>query len=757
MLRRSAGSSLGLAACAIAALTAFASSRAHAQPDPSDLGLLARRSPVQSQGVARAAALTDGRRAHEGAFWKTRRCAVLRDADASAVFDLGSEQPIAAVALQADADDSYLLSISNDGVHFEPLWTAAPVPATGMRLRSSADLHARARYVRLAARGGDGAFAVSELQLFAQVPARFPPELPVGWGVSLDRRLRDHILLFGLALLVPLLLIRRGHKPLWLAAALVLPAIAGAQFVLGLIAAWPIEPREVSLIRATIAAVAAVAIAREALSPPAYPAHRGVVLGCLALCGALGFLAFYNMGRPQFYNPARGRATFAHYFDLRQYYPTAKYFEELGYRRMYDADVAAYLDDHPQRDIGSIAAREMRDLDTLQMSTIGAQRAKIQTVKRRFSPARWEAYKQDARWFRTAMGNGSYFSTLADYGANATPVWLAITRLLFSAVSPSDQAFTLCGLLDAGLLLAAFAAIWISFGARTMWIAMLVFGANDFIMYGTNWGGATLRHDWLAYIAFGACALRKERWVLGGVWLGLATMVRAFPALCVLGACAPALWRAVHARPFSVRTWLARERSTLHTLAGAAGAAVASLALSLTFLPARAWPHWLDKVRALDADPHPASVALKNLIADWDELDAMLLARLPLYLAALVFFSGLLLLATRNKRPDQTALLSLLLLPLYFYPSNYYLHFVFLLPLLANASPGNSVSSNGARIWLCLLLMCSAQYFTVLISDLPTHFYLSTAILFATLPPLLLAVIRQPEQLQSAMAASSTP
>ena len=45
-----------------------------------------------------------------------------------------------------------------------------------------------------------------------------------------------------------------------------------------------------------------------------------------------------------------------------------------------------------------------------------------------------------------------------------------------------------------------------------MLLAMTVFGANDLYMFGTNWTGATLRHDWLALLGFAAAALKRERW-----------------------------------------------------------------------------------------------------------------------------------------------------------------------------------------------------------------------------------------------------
>ena len=95
------------------------------------------------------------------------------------------------------------------------------------------------------------------------------------------------------------------------------------------------------------------------------------------------------------------------------------------------------------------------------------------------------------------MGDKDYLYYMIDHGGNATPVWISVAHFLFSALPTSMGAFGLTALLDPLLFALTFAAIWRCFGYRTAAVVMVVFGANDFVMYGTNWGGATLRHDWL--------------------------------------------------------------------------------------------------------------------------------------------------------------------------------------------------------------------------------------------------------------------
>jgi hypothetical protein len=731
---------------------------ARAEPAEGRAGnLLAGKRPVRSEGVRRVAALTDGKAARERDYWKTRLAAVLRDRGAYVVYDLGASRALAAAWLQADGNDHYVLEGSDDGRTFRPLWQVRPARGAGLITRTHAGLRARARYLRVRASFGDGALAISELQVFTQVPAALPAPGKVVSAVSLDARLRDRLVLFGWALLIPLLLVR-GARPIWVLVALGVPVWAGVELGRALWSAWPVEPREVSLLRAVIALVAAAAVARENLGPERLRPLRSIVLGSLGLCGLMAFLAFYNLGQPQFFNPKTGASSFAHHLDLRQYYPTAKYFRELGYRRIYDADIAAYLQDHPERDVGSLAKLPMRDLDTLAESTIGEQRDKIARIEQRFSPERWRAYKADARWFRDWMGTDLYLETLLDYGGNATPVWMGIAHALFSRIQPDERAFQWAGLIDTALLLIAFVAIARSFGMRSMWVAMVVFGANDFIMYGTNWAGATLRHDWLAYIALGACAIKRERWLLGGALLGLASMIRAFPVLCLLGVSLPALWRGAaqwretRRRP-SLRELSARERDTLRVLLGAAIAMLLTFATAALVFPLDVWAEWFFKVRQLDSDPHPASVALRNLVADWRDQARILSARWPVYVSLIALYTALCGLAARQLRLEQAALLGLILVPIWLYPSNYYLHIVFLWPLLISQRirhvPGDAatgaphpapVSPAGARVWLSLLLMCAAQYFTVLEPDLSLHFYFATLLLFVAITQILVSL-----------------
>jgi hypothetical protein len=725
----------------------FVSVRALAGDDdaapPSDRGnLLLGKRPHQSDARRRVGALTDGRRGREGDTWKSLATTPLAGRDTYVTYDLGKKTTIAGAWLQGDNNDSYEVQISSDGEHFETLWVAPPVHQSGLRTRQTRDLHAEGRYIRLHPKSGDGFFGVTELQVFTSIPPEFPGKVPEVRSGALDARLRDATVLFGLAMMAPLLIYRGARPGLWVVG-IGLAAIGGWNFVQAYLDALPISPHEVSLVRGTVGLITALVLAREVFSPVRFPAVRPLIVSMLGITGVLGVVCFYNLAQPQFYSRGHDEWTFSHYLDLRQYYTTAKYFRELGYRGIYEADVASYLEDHPERE-EAIQNIPMRDLHSLRISTPAKQMDRIRAIKDRFTPERWSALKVDNRWFRDAMGNHHWLEMLVDFGGNATPVWISITHFLFTWISPSNLGFTLLGLIDLALLSGMFFAVWRCYGARTALVVMTIFGANDFIMYGTNWGGATLRHDWLAYIGYGACALKKERFMLGGALLGMATMIRVFPALSIIGAALPAGLRLLEGlarerRLPNLKDLLARERPTVRVLLGAGIAAAASFGFSVAVLAPEAWPDCLQKISQLSADNHPASMALRSLIGGWEDSQAAnIRSRMPLYVAATLLYVGLVALAARSRRIDQAALLGMILVPVLLYPANYYIHFVFLLPMLATerrptAEDPRPVPLAEAGVWLTLSVMCAAQYFTTMVTDLGLHFYFETVVLFTML------------------------
>jgi hypothetical protein len=155
-----------------------------------EAGLLRGKSPLRSHGVTHVDRLTDGIAAAPDDPPHTDLTSMLASRESFVIYDLGGETEIHCAAIEADGDDAYQLALSDDGVAFSPLWTAPATGDRGMQPRAARDLGGRGRFLRLAASGGDGIYAVAELSVAGACPARWPPPLALQTGTPVDESAR---------------------------------------------------------------------------------------------------------------------------------------------------------------------------------------------------------------------------------------------------------------------------------------------------------------------------------------------------------------------------------------------------------------------------------------------------------------------------------------------------------------------------------------------------------------------------------------
>jgi hypothetical protein len=717
--------------------------------------LLSGLSPSRIENVNHPERLTDNVRAPNGDNWDTSATSTFVNPDGVIEYDLGSDRRISAVYIQGDNNDEYLFSVSSNGKDYREVWVAPPSDSPGMQGRSTGSLNTSARYVRITARGGDRFYSIGELQVFSDPRGLSSGSfLAATHGLPTPDSIRGKTMMLVFAFAVWLFLNWRYSPLYWTALTALIPAWYAFGLYNELSDSWPVQMREVAFMRGAMAALAGFAILRELVFKRAFPALRWPVLGTLGVAAALSFLSFFNLGAPQFRDYKDNQPLFVHNFDMRVYYPVAKYFKELRYDGLYQASVAAYVADDPNANLDSLANVELRDLRNHQITRVHEVRQQIENIPKRFSDARWEAFKVDMRYFRQTMGVNDYLGSMKDHGGNATPVWTAIAHLLFAGTTASNATLTLGALLDPILLLAAFIAIYRSFGLRTSLMSVVLFGANDFYMFGSNWAGATLRHDWMVYLALGICALKVGRWTMGGVFLALSAAIRAFPAFALVGvgiAFAWQLWAYYreHGKLPTYAKLMDDYRPMMKTLAGAAACvAVVVVFSSLVFDP-HAWVEWIHKVSILDRDPHVNDVSLRAAVAGVNHLQLVALGqRAPLHLTLIAFYLLLVALAVRNKPLDQAAAITTIMIPVVFNPANYYAHFIFVLPMIAveqlrndNASGKSPLSGFDGWIWGTMLLVCVAQYWTTLTTDLELHFEMASVLLCGAFIVLLVLIL----------------
>ena len=538
----------------------------------------------------------------------------VKGARASITFDLGKSQAIDTLYLVADNNDQFELTISDDGRAWRPLWSAPSVPHPGMRERFASALGGQGRYLRVSARGGDQYVSIGELLAFSAAPSALPPA--VRRTSSGAMYAGEQRLLTGMSAVIAVsMLLCLARLPWWLSA-IGIAAALGVLFATGkqLAPLWPFHEEITSWLRVMLAVLGAVGLGVARLR-----ARPWAITTLLSLCAALAIACFYNFGRPWFWDVVHNRPTPVHTFDMRVYYPVAKYFDELRFDGLYFASVAAYLEDKPATP-KMIAETELRDLRDNQMVRVRDVVPEIERIHERFSPERWREFKQDMRWFWTTMGH-EYLSTLRDHGGNATPAWLAIAHLMFAKTQASEWLLTITGLLDPLLFFTLCICIWRSFGRYTALACMIIFGATDFPMLGSNWAGATLRFDWMTALGFAACAFKTGRAGLAGAFIGYAAMMRAFPVLSlalVVGAVVVDVALAAY-RTRNLPSWpelRARHGAAIRAIRSAALVMLALFALSTAMFGFKVgWGEWAYKIRIHNEKSNTNHVGLRTALS----------------------------------------------------------------------------------------------------------------------------------------------
>jgi hypothetical protein len=525
--------------------------------------------------------------------------------------DLGQRRTLNALMLQAGHDDLYTVEGSADGESWKLLAVAREVEGGGLRSRAMRlSRPADVRYLRVRAEGGDGSFSISGIRAWCRVPEQ-PPQ-PVQSSSSPPRFRPIRLAQFGIAL---------GGLVLF---------------------AWGV-------------------VLRRAGRPEARRRVRDLTLAGLGLLAAL---AWWNFGR---FHPGLG---FVHAWEQFHYFLGGKYFDELGYQRLYPCVAIADAEDglDPGRN-----ARRVRDMKELPAASILADPDRC---KQHFSATRWESFRSDVRWFRGKLPPVLWERIFLDHGYNPPPAWGILGTTLTRHLPASDRSILALALLDPVLLVALFAAVLWAFGWRATCVALLWWGTNR------------LGQDWLLLSVLGICLMRRKYAFLAGLALGYATLLRIFPGLLVAALVLRVAATSVRAR----RLAITREQTRF----GLGCLVAVSLLLSLTAVTADGLSSWRDfgeNVRPMTQTPGPNMVGLMSVLtyehssrraalveAGVEDPNAVVnksrgdLAerRRPLHWLLFAGFTLLLALAVRDEPDWSTLVLGIGLIPVGVFVSSYY-------------------------------------------------------------------------------------
>jgi hypothetical protein len=466
-------------------LVAFAQPQAWAQSNGSPQAacpagnLLAHKAPTAWQEVRRELSLlTDETVAPEGAIWDAPLAAILETGASTVTWDLGEVTNIRVLAVQADANDTYNVWGSLDGQTYKLMGQIDPAAGHGLRMRTL-DVGAGmpARFLRVGEGKGDSFYSVSEVAAYCQTPSPFPPQMKV-----VD---------------APAATAPKSYLDYWNN-----DVSAHWEMILAMLGAillwW--ERRLVGL---------GMAAFKLRL--------RRIILGVM---GVLAFFTFFNFGFWHFPN-------FIHGWDTFHYYIGSKYFKELHYERLYECVATADAEEPLLR--RRVELRKLTNLRTNVVETTDDILAHPERCKVHFTPARWEAFKQDLRYFRTLENPRRWDDAQTDHGFNGTPVWNILGSILTNITPPASHlTVVLLDSLDVVMLTLMTGLLWWAFGWRVVSVALIVFATN----FPSRWywiGGSYLRWDWLFWMGVGVCMMKKERPFWAGAAVMYAALLRIFP------------------------------------------------------------------------------------------------------------------------------------------------------------------------------------------------------------------------------------
>ncbi|HHQ44949.1 MAG TPA: hypothetical protein ENN13_02300 [Candidatus Altiarchaeales archaeon] len=215
-------------------------------------------------------------------------------------------------------------------------------------------------------------------------------------------------------------------------------------------------------------------------------------------------------------------------WDTYHYILGAKYFNELGYVRLYECTVLAN-----EELSGPIRSNpQVRDLSTYRYVSYNFI-TENSVCKDYFSENRWSEFKNDVNVF-FRIKRSMWPGVLQDHGYHGTPVHTLFAKKLANSFELSYENMLYASLLDIALLFIMFYFVSKSFGWKTGFLFTILFCLNYPSRF-LHIGGSFLRYFWMSALVVGLCMLNERRFRVSGVLLSLSSMLLVFPVVFTLG------------------------------------------------------------------------------------------------------------------------------------------------------------------------------------------------------------------------------
>ncbi|MEZ4298863.1 MAG: hypothetical protein R3B70_28195 [Polyangiaceae bacterium] len=312
-----------------------------------------------------------------------------------------------------------------------------------------------------------------------------------------------------------------------------------------------------------------------------------------------------------------------HRHELYHYYVGAKFFPEMGYDGLYRCTVVAqdelgvytHVDEDTGRSFRIDMKKEVSHPDR-KVRNLGKDNVLLSAktflenpdeCKRTFTPERWELFKKDIAFFRAVSGADYFNKMQADHGFNPPPVWTLAGKFFADFAPASTRFMQFLALLDMLYLGAMFYVLYWAFGWRVSAVAAIFWGCQSSApMLWTC--GAFLRQDWLFWLVFSVCLIRKKYPALGAAALVYSALLRIFPGLLVVGWLGVAGWQIYRHKRLT--------KEQLRMLVGGTVAAAALIGASVYVCGKDAYPSFYEHtLKVHDQTPLTNHMGLRVLIA----------------------------------------------------------------------------------------------------------------------------------------------
>ena len=231
----------------------------------------------------------------------------------------------------------------------------------------------------------------------------------------------------------------------------------------------------------------------------------------------------------QYFYGSRNGSTWLHRWDIYHQLIGTKYFQELGYFRIYECTWE--IDNENSKHFAAVP--ELRKIETLEILPT-AEAVGERDCAQLFTEERRAQFSADIDAFYELGGKGQWTKLFTDKGFNGTPFHGWVVSNLIEHVEITDDELEWLALLDVFLLAIAFGfVIW-------AWDVKTAANRDPVLLRELSQplhphGRSILRFDYIAMLIIALALMKKDRYGIAGVCVAWATAERVFPGVFALG------------------------------------------------------------------------------------------------------------------------------------------------------------------------------------------------------------------------------